>query len=128
MRLVLLRYLHFICIFMDAIKSELLALTFQSDILRIWVHIKLSPFYYKANVLTNWDSHPYPPLSIYHTYPALPLATTCPLIVSQNVKEIRDASFFFFTRDWKKNNKKQFPSVEVGNVFRSYINIKWEYR
>ena len=31
MRLVLLRYLHFICIFMDAFKSELLTLTFQSD-------------------------------------------------------------------------------------------------
>ena len=30
MRLVLLRYLHFICIFMDAIKSELLTFTFQS--------------------------------------------------------------------------------------------------
>ena len=31
MRLVLLRYLHFICIFVDAVKSELLTLTFQSD-------------------------------------------------------------------------------------------------
>ena len=32
MKLVLLRDLHFICIFIDAIKSELLTLTFQSDI------------------------------------------------------------------------------------------------
>ena len=32
MRLVVLRYLHFICIFMDAIKSELLTLTFESDL------------------------------------------------------------------------------------------------
>ena len=31
MGLILLRYLHFICIFMDEIKSELLTLTFQSD-------------------------------------------------------------------------------------------------
>ena len=31
-RLILLRDLHFICIFIDAIKSELLTLTFQSDI------------------------------------------------------------------------------------------------
>ena len=85
MRLVLIRYLHFIYIFIDAIKSELLTLTFQSDIVRIWVHIKLSPFYYKVNALTNWDLHPYPPLSIYHTYPALPQATIFPLIVSQNV-------------------------------------------
>ena len=63
MRLVLLRYLHFICIFMDAIKSELLTLTFQRDIMRIWVHIKLSPIYCEVNPLTNWDLHPYPPLS-----------------------------------------------------------------
>ena len=74
-----------ICIFIDAINSELLTLTFQSDIVRIWVHIKLSPFYYKANDLKNWDLHSYPPLSIYHTYSALYLATTCPLTVSQNI-------------------------------------------
>ena len=85
MGLALLKYLHFICIFMDVIKLELLTLTFQSDIVRIWVHIKLPLFYYKANALKNWDLHPYPPLSIYHTYPVLPLATTCPLTVSQNV-------------------------------------------
>ena len=30
----------------------------------------------------------------------------------------------FFTRDWKKNNKKQFPSVEIGNDILAYINIK----
>ena len=53
MRLVLLRGLHFICICTDAIKSELLTLTFQSGIVRIGAHIKLSPFYYKANALTN---------------------------------------------------------------------------
>ena len=47
-----LRDLHFICIFADAIKSELLTFTFQSNIVRIWAHIKLSPFYY--NSLTNW--------------------------------------------------------------------------
>ena len=40
---------------MDAIKSELLNLTFQSDIARIWVHIKLSSFYYKANALIQTD-------------------------------------------------------------------------
>ena len=80
---------------MDAINSELLTLTFQSDNVRILVHIKLSPFYYKANALTNWDLHPFLPLSIYHTYPALPLATTCPLTVSRNIEETRDASFFY---------------------------------
>ena len=57
MRLVLLRDLHFICIFIDAVKSELLAVTFQSDILKIWAHVKLSLFYYKVNALTNWDLH-----------------------------------------------------------------------
>ena len=76
-------------------KSELLTLTFQSDIVRIWVHIKLSPFYYKANALTNWHLHPYPPLPICHTYPVLTLAVTCPLTISQNVWKISDASFFY---------------------------------
>ena len=52
MRLVLLRDLHFIYIFIDAIKSELLTLTFKSGIVRISAHIKLSPFYYQANTLT----------------------------------------------------------------------------
>ena len=51
MRLALLRDLHLISIFIDAIKSELWTLTFQSDIVRIWTHIKLLPFHYKANAL-----------------------------------------------------------------------------
>ena len=29
--------------------------SFQSDIVRIGSHIQLSPFYYKANALTNWE-------------------------------------------------------------------------
>ena len=52
MRLVLLRNLHFIYIFTDAIKLELLTLTFKSGIVRISAHIKPSPSYYKANTLT----------------------------------------------------------------------------
>ena len=42
MALVLLRHLHFICIFIDAVKLELLTLTFQSNIVNIWAHTKLS--------------------------------------------------------------------------------------
>ena len=46
-----------------------------------------------------------------------------PLLVCQNVR--RDASFFsFFTRDWEKNNKKHFHSVEIGNDILIFINIK----
>ena len=30
-----------------------MTLTFQSGIVRIWAHIKLSPFYYKANAITG---------------------------------------------------------------------------
>ena len=41
MRLVVLQNLHFICIFIVTIKSELLTLTFQSDIVRIWAHTHL---------------------------------------------------------------------------------------
>ena len=51
------RFAFFFCIFIYAITSELLTLTFQSDIMRIWAHIKLSPFYCKTNSLTNWDLH-----------------------------------------------------------------------
>ena len=51
MRLVLLRDFQFICIFMDAIKSELLTSTFRKDIVRIQAHIKQSPFYYITNTL-----------------------------------------------------------------------------
>ena len=57
MRIFLLRDLHFICIFHDTIKSELLTLTFQGNIVTIWAHIKLSLSYYKPNALTNWDSN-----------------------------------------------------------------------
>ena len=73
MRLVLVRYFHFIFVFMDAIKSELLNLTFQSDIMTIRVHIKLSSFYYKANALTNCTpTHHYLPNPIFQIYPNLP--------------------------------------------------------
>ena len=30
----------------------------------------------------------------------------------------------FFTRNWKKNNKKYFRSVEIGNDILIYVNIK----
>ena len=52
MRLVFLTDLHFICIVIDAIKSELLTLTFKSEIVKIWALTKLSPFCHKANTLT----------------------------------------------------------------------------
>ena len=58
MRLVLLRDLHFIGILIDTIKSELFTFTFQSDIVRIWAHIKLLLFYYKTNALTSSEWHP----------------------------------------------------------------------
>ena len=32
--------------------------------------------------------------------------------------------FHFFTRDWEKNNKKYFHSVEIGNYILTYINTK----
>ena len=114
----------FFCIFIDAITSELLTLTFQdeSDIVRIWAHIKLSPFYCKTNSLTNWDLHHYPPLSIYHAYPALPLSHH--LSSLRLPKCIRNEGSFIFTRNWKKNNKKYFQSVEIGNDMLIYINIK----
>ena len=32
--------------------------------------------------------------------------------------------FHFFTRNWGKNNKKNFQCVEMGNDILIYINIK----
>ena len=32
--------------------------------------------------------------------------------------------FHFFTRDWEKNNKKHFHSVEIGNNILIYVKIK----
>ena len=49
MRVVLLRDLDFICIFIAEIKSGLPILIIESDIVRIWTHIKLTPFFYKEN-------------------------------------------------------------------------------
>ena len=53
MRFFFLRDLYFICIFIDAIWSDLLTLAFQSDILRIRAYIKLSRLLYKMKALTN---------------------------------------------------------------------------
>ena len=80
MRLVLRRDLDFICIFIDAIKSELLTLTFQSDIVRVSALIKLSFFYYKTNVykIYNLSHH-------CHTKLTVPLATIYLLPARQNV-------------------------------------------
>ena len=112
MRLVLLQDLHFICLFIDAIKSESLTLIFQSDIVRIWAHIELSPFYYTP-------SHQ----SIYHTYPTLPIATTYSLTVHQKCTR-NEGYFIFFRKDWEKKNKKHFHSVKIGNDILIYINKK----
>ena len=48
-----LRDLHFTCIFIDVIKSELLTLTFQSDIWRIWAHTKLSTLLFQSEELNR---------------------------------------------------------------------------
>ena len=45
--------LYFICIFIDAIKLELLTFIFHSDIVRIRAQIKVSPFYCRVNGKTN---------------------------------------------------------------------------
>ena len=73
-----------ICLFfgnlIDVIKSELLILTIQSDILTIWLNIKPSLFYYQANVSSTFT-----PLSkaIYLPYlpnltPTQNLSSNCP--------------------------------------------------
>ena len=38
-----------------------------------------------------------------------------------------DVCFIFFARDWEKNKKKHFHSVEIGNDILVFINIKREF-
>ena len=127
MILVLLKFLHFIYTFVDSVKSELLTLTFQSDIVGIWAHIKLSFFYYKGNtfyyrerlnqlrlvslVITVYLSHQ------SNRTPSQQLASISLLKCIRNKR-----CFIFFTREWEKNNKKHFRSVEIGNSILIYNN------
>ena len=77
MRLILLRDLDFICIFIDAIKLELLTLIFQSDIVRIWTYIKL-PLLLQSDrlnqlrvtplAITVYLSHQTNPISSHHLF------------------------------------------------------------
>ena len=123
MRLVLLRYLHFICIFMDAIKSELLTLTFQSDIVRIWVHIKLSLSLLQSKRLNKLR---FTPLSTTVYLSHLPSPTPSHNLSSGHFpKCIRNKDVSFFLREIvRRITKKQFPSVEIGNDILVYTNIK----
>ena len=89
-------------------------LSFQSGIVRIWAHIKQSPFYYKANVLTKWDWHPYPPLSIYHIYPTLPQ----PLIIYPFTKMYKKWTVFHFLQEiGRKITKSIFTVLKQEMIF-----------
>ena len=116
-----LRYLDFICIFMDAIKSELLTFIFQSDIVRIWAHETVT-LLLQSERLNKLRFTPPTHQCLSH----LPSPTPSHNLSSNRFpKCIRNKGrFIVFTRDWKKNNKKQFPSVEIGNDILIYINIK----
>ena len=61
----------FLFVFLDAIKSELLILTFQTDIVKIWAHIKLSPFYYKSEWLNKLRFTPLPTTAYLSHIPSL---------------------------------------------------------
>ena len=123
MRLVLLRYLHFICIFMDAIKSELLTLTFQSDIVRIWVHIKLSLSLLQSKRLNKLR---FTPLSTTVYLSHLPSPTPSHNLSSGHFpKCIRNKGCFIsFTRDCKKNNKEAIS--ECWN--RKWYSCLYQYK
>ena len=101
MSLVLLKYLHFICIFMDPIKSESLTLTYQSH----WED--LSSYQTITRLLQSQG---------LKKIPFTPLATTVYLshslfhIPSHNLSSNRFPKFirnngcfiFFFTRCWNR--------------------------
>ena len=121
MTLVLLRDLHFICIFMDAIKSELLTSTFQSlwgfeliqTITLLLQNERLSKLRFTPLDTTVYLSQlPNPAISHHLSSIRMP-------------KCIRnEGSVIFFTRNWEKNNKMHFQNVEIGNDILIYINIK----
>ena len=58
--------------------------------------------------------------------PHLPNTTTSDrLSFARLPKCIRnEGCFIYFTRDWGKNNKEHFHSVEIGNDIFIYINVK----
>ena len=110
MRLVLLRHLHLICIFMDAIKSEFLTLTFQSDCegFSSYQTIKLSPLYYKVNELRFTS-----------------LATTVYLSHSPSPTHNCNVSSSHFPKCMKNKGCFIFPQeIEIGNDILFYISIK----
>ena len=94
MILILLRDLHSFCIFIHAIKSELLTFIFQSDIenLNSYQTITILLQSKRLNQLTLT-----PLATPDRNYPTLPLATSYPLSVCQNVRKMRDVSFFYKT-------------------------------
>ena len=110
MRLAFLRYLHFMCIFMYAIKSELLTLTFQSDcedlssyqaITLLLLSERLNKLRFTLLVTTAYLSHP----SI--------LTPSRSMSSNRFPKCIRIKGCFIFLQD-----------IEIGNDILIYINIK----
>ena len=97
MRLALLRYLDFICIFMDGIKSELLTLTFQSDceylssyqtITLLLQSERLKKLRFVTTVYLSYQPSPNPSRN---------------LPTNRFPKCIRNKEcFIFFTRDWNR--------------------------
>ena len=125
MRLHLLKDLYFISIFIDAIKSELLTYTFQSDIVRIWAHIKLSAFLLQSERVNQLKLTPLA-TTVYLSH--LPNPTHRYQLSSMYKCKRNERRFLFFKQDWEKNNKKHFHVVEIGNYILIYINIKWVFQ
>ena len=110
MRLVVLRYLHFICIFMDVIKSELLTLTFQSDCEDVssYQTITLLLQIERPNKLRLT------PLAttVYRSHPPSPTPSHN-LSFNRFPKCIRNEGCFIFLQE-----------IEIGNDILIHINIK----
>ena len=115
------RDLHFTCIFIDAIKSELLTLTFQSDIVRIWAHTKLSTLLFQSKGLNRLRLAPLA-TTVYLSH--LPSPTPIHQLSSIHLpKCIRNKECFIFSEIGTKITKIIF-SVEIENGNLIYINIK----
>ena len=91
-----LRDLGFTYIFIDAIQSELLALIFQSDVVRIWAHIKLASLLFQSERL-KWTKVTPIATTVYLSH--LPNPTPSHHLSSIRLpKCIRNEGCFFYQR------------------------------
>ena len=123
MRLVLLRHLHFIWILFVFLWIQLRRSDWLGHFSEALSSYETATLLLKSERL-NKQRFTLLPTTVYLSYlpnrtPSHNLSSNCFPKCKRN-----NGCFTFVTRDWKKNNEKQFPSVEIVNNVLIYINIK----